>query len=128
LAQQQLRSRRDYIFKLDDDVYVVRNLTSLIEESNNKQCVSEGPQPMISLGIFYALLEKYQLLLAQIPQTTSSSSKPTTLAVEATVDDDVIEGKFIRGHAIDDEKVNNDGLIINNEKKLLKMTEDSRQN
>lgn len=77
---------------------------------------------MISLGIFYALLEKYQLLLAQIPQTTSSSSKPTTLAVEAAVDDDVIEGKFIRAHAIDDEKVNNDGLIINNKKKLLKMT------
>jgi hypothetical protein len=32
------------------------------EESNDKQCVAEGPQPMISLEIFYALLEKYHWL------------------------------------------------------------------
>jgi hypothetical protein len=99
------------------------------EESNNKQeCAAEGPQPMISLDIFYALLEKYQLLLTQIPQTTSSSSKPTTLAVEVAGENDVIERKFIRGHAIDDEKVSNDGLIINNKKKTAEDDEeDSRQ-
>ena len=72
------------------------------EESNNNKCaVPDGPPAMISLDLFYELLEKYQLLLARLPPSSSTGSNPTTLAAALEDGDGANKEKFIRGHAID---------------------------
>jgi len=81
----------------------------------------EKPPAGIDLEIFYTLLDKYEMLLAQLNTSSSSSTNPTALAA-AESDDAANQVGYIHGHVVDNE------MLFNDEKKLMNEGIDVEEN